>query len=90
MAELRILNGNPDRLRFLGDLAQHLDLKGGDAYLELATEQQVAVGRNVFEALIKRGWIGYEVTETGKTKQRADKYDPDVFRLVMFEAPAGG
>lgn len=92
MAELRILNGNPERLKaLLGPaLAQSLDVKGGDTYLELATEEQVAVGRSVFEALIKKGWAGYEVTETGKTKRRLNEYDPDVFRMVMFDAPAGG
>lgn len=92
MLTLRILNGNPDRLRSrLGDLAAGLTLKAGDAVLECITEEQVACGRAVFEALIKGGHTAVVIDETtGKTKNRISEFDPEAGLVVMYGLVAGG
>ena len=92
MLTLRILNGNPDRLRSrLGDLATGLTLKAGDAVIECVTEEQVACGRAVFEALIKGGHMAIQVDETsGKTIGRLSEFDPEAGLIVLYGLVAGG
>lgn len=90
MSELRILNnGNLNHL--LGEeLAAKLNIKSGDTTVQLETEEQIEVGRAVFEALISQGWAGYAVSETGQTEKKLDKFDPSTFRTVMFSPVVGG
>lgn len=92
MTTLRIINGNPTRLKtLLGPLADNLEVKAGDTMLTCETEEQLLVGRAVFEKLLTSG--GYTAiqvnSETKETVKRLNELDPMADLVVMF-GPVGG
>lgn len=91
MAEIRILNGNNARLRnLLGDLADKVEVRRGDAVVTCETEDQIAVGRAVFERLITQGHAGFAVREgTGKSK-KIEEWDPESNPFVVMVGPLAG
>jgi hypothetical protein len=93
MTTLRILKGNSNRLNILlGDLANGLKLKAGDTILTCETEEQVAVGRAVFEKLLTAGNYTAVAIDpvTKETKGRLTEYDPNAELVVLFGPIAGG
>ena len=92
MTTLRILNGNPARLQsLLGNLATDLELRAGDTVLTCETEEQVAVGRAVFEQLLTSGYTAIAVNPvTRATEARLLAYDPAADMVVLFGPVAGG
>jgi len=91
MAEIRILNGDVARLRrLLGDLANRLEMRAGDAVLVMDTEDQVAVGRAVFERLLTEGHVAFSVEKGAGGRARIDSYDPAEHPFVVMVAPLAG
>jgi hypothetical protein len=90
---LRILNGNPSRLRtLLGDLATGLTLRAGDTVLTCETEEQQEVGRAIFERLLTTGnYTAIAIDPVTKaTKGRLTEYDAGEELVVLFGPVAGG
>jgi hypothetical protein len=93
MTTLRILNGNVARLKgLLGDLANDLEIKAGDTLLACETEEQIEVGRAVFEKLLTGGgYTAIQVNpETKETIGRLTEFDPQADLVVLFGPVAGG
>lgn len=95
MAEIRILNGNPARLReLLGDLEEHVELRPGDALLEVDVEKDAdtTVSRAVFERLITSGYSAFAVSgEPGRPSEIVREYDPAKHpRVLMVAMLVGG
>ena len=91
--ELRIVNGNSPKLRgLLGPLADKVEIKRGDAFLEVSTEESVEVGRAVFESLITQGYTAnaFPKEGTGEHERVTEFPGPDTWRVVMFGPIAGG
>ena len=91
--ELRILNGNSPKLRrLLGPLAGKVEIKRGDAFLEVATEENIAVGRAVFETLLTQGYTAnaFPKEGTGEHERVTEFPGIEMWRVVMFGPIAGG
>lgn len=89
---LRIINGNPTRLKaLLGSLVDNLEIKAGDTLLTCDTEEELEVGRAVFEKLLTEGgYTAIQVNpETKETVKRLNELDPLANLVVMF-GPVGG
>jgi hypothetical protein len=94
MSTIRILNGNNRRLvELLGSLTDKVEMRQGDAVLtcDPVIDEEVAVSRQVFEALLTGGYLAYKVDEKTKANHPIRDYNPaDNAMVVMFGPVAGG
>ncbi len=92
MIEIRILNGNNTRLRaLLGDLATHVEMKRGDALLTCDTQEQLLVGRAVFDKLLTTGgYTAFSVQEGTGESEMVKKLDQATYPLIVIIGPIGG
>ena len=89
--QIRILNGNNARLRtLLGDLAAHVEIKRGDAVLTCDTDEQLMVGRAVFEALLTGGYTAFSVEEGTGVSEAVKELDKATYPLVVIVGPIAG
>ncbi len=76
----------------MGDLAKGLEVKAGDTMLACETEEQLVVGRAVFEKLLTEG--GYTAIAvdpvTKETKGRVKEFDPEAGTIILFGPVSGG
>ena len=91
MIQIRILNGNNARLRaLLGDLAAHFEMKKGDALLNCVTEEDLVVGRAVFEKMLSQGHTAFSVEEGTGESEMVKELDQATWPLVVVVGPIAG
>ena len=92
MIQIRILNGNNARLRaLLGDLAAHVEMKRGDAMLTCETEEQLMVGRAIFEKLLTTGgYTAFSVQEGTGESEMVKELDKATYPLIVIVGPNAG
>ncbi len=92
MIQIRIQNGNNSRLRaLLGDLAAHVEVKRGDAILACDTEEQLLVGRAIFEKLLTTGgYTAFSVQEGTGESEMVKELDQATYPLIVIMGPIAG
>ncbi len=92
MIQIRILNGNNARLRaLLGNLATSVEMKRGDAMLTCTTEEQMLVGRAVFDKLLTTGgYAAFSVQEGTGESEMVKELDKAAYPLIVIVGPIAG
>ena len=92
MIQIRILNGNNARLRaLLSDLATSAEIKQGDAILTCDTEEQLQVGRAIFEKLLTTGgYTAFSVQEGTGESEMVKELDKATYPLIVMMGPIAG
>ena len=92
MIQIRIMNGNNTRLRsLLGDLAAHVEMKRGDALLTCDTEEQLLIGREVFDKLLTTGgYTAFSVQEGTGESEMVKELDKATWPLIVIMGPIAG
>ncbi len=92
MIQIRILNGNNARLRaLLGNLAASVEMKRGDALLTCETDEQLIVGRAVFEKLLTTGnYTAFSVQEGTGESEMVKELDKAAYPLIVIMGPIAG
>ena len=91
MIQIRILNGNNAHLRaLLGGLAAYVEVKRGDALFNCVTEEDLAVGRAVFEKLLTQGHTAFSVKEGTGESEMVKELDRATWPLVVIVGPNAG
>ena len=92
MIQIRIQNGNNARLRaILVDLATHIEMRRGDALLTCDTEEQLLIGRAVFEKLLTTGGhTAFSVQEGTGESEMVKELDRATYPLIVIMGPIAG
>ncbi len=92
MITIRIQNGNNARLRaLLGDLATYVEMKRGDALLTCETDEQLIVGREVFDKLLTTGgYTAFSVQEGTGESEMVKELDEASYPLIVIMGPIVG
>ena len=92
MITIRIMNGNNARLRaLLGDLTVHIEMKRGDALLTCDTEEELLIGREVFDKLLTTGsYTAFSVQEGTGANEMVKELDKAMYPLIVIMGPIAG